>query len=194
MQATTDQQRPSQMRGSPNDLAVHFFEGTDDALLFNVRCYATTASSGPIVVPVPTSHPEEAKEFFHHGTRKDPNVPYYAPTQTPPRHGVHSNSLQNSITFFSNSSGVRLQGCSLYAIKNCDSGLYEVPEEPSDAFLKALEILREPPATRNDQAPPLVTMTHTTGRGEYRSAYNPGLYGRNLHGYPKNAISSSQWQ
>ncbi|KAK7435806.1 hypothetical protein VKT23_019504 [Stygiomarasmius scandens] len=146
-------QPSSHTGGSPRD-PVHFFEGTEDALLFDVRCYATAASNGPIVIPVSASRPEEAAEFFRHGVRKGTKLQTSTVQTLPPRHGKDPDA-QSSTTFFCDSTGVRLQGCSLYSITNCKAGLFEVPEKPSDSYLEALEILREPTskAAKNNQNP-----------------------------------------
>jgi len=57
MQANPIRQSPLHTKGTPND--SRFFEGAENAYLFDVRCYATTGN-GPVVVPVPESHPREA--------------------------------------------------------------------------------------------------------------------------------------
>ncbi|KAK7435787.1 hypothetical protein VKT23_019485 [Stygiomarasmius scandens] len=195
MQAPTGQPS-SHTRESPSD-SVHFFEGSNDALLFDVRCYATTASNGPIVVPVSAPRPEEAAaEFFRHGARKGEGTvriwvywgritPFGSDTkfqkaaQTSPGHSKGPDDLQKSTTFFCDSTGVRLQGCSLYAITDCKAGFFEVPEKPSDSYLEALEsnpFLRGPTskAAKNDPNP--MTVTHM-GRMEYQSSCNLDFYG-----------------
>ncbi|KAK7435804.1 hypothetical protein VKT23_019502 [Stygiomarasmius scandens] len=172
MQANPTRQSTLHNKGSPND--SRFFEGTDDAYLFDVRCYATTGN-GPVVVPVPASRPQEAAEFFRHGTRRGLRAQMPTTRTLPPG---QPDTLRESTTFFCNSSGVRLQGCSLYAIKDCQAGIFEVPEKPSESYLEALSILREPIGNSSKTAKDPFSVTATrTERVEYHSTCDPDFYG-----------------